>query len=210
MCGRAWDGRRLTAGQADAMTPNDTQPVPPPPPSPATAAAARRAFPQRVELAIALAIVVLDQVTKYLVRSQMALWDHREIIPGFMNLVHVQNTGAAFGMLNNVDFPYKPAVMIAIAGLALVAIAAYATQLGFHERAARFGLAFILGGAVGNLLDRTCSWGTSSTSSTCTGAPCTSGPSTWPTRPSRSGAILVILDMLGFGRQRHHHAPDPV
>jgi signal peptidase II len=209
MCGRAWDGRRLTAGQADAMTPNDTQPVPPPPPSPATAAAARRAFPQRVELAIALAIVVLDQVTKYLVRSQMALWDHREIIPGFMNLVHVQNTGAAFGMLNNVDFPYKPAVMIAIAGLALVAIAAYATQLGFHERAARFGLAFILGGAVGNLLDRTfvghvvdfidVYWGT---------------VHFWAFNVADAaitvGAILVILDMLGFGRQRHHHAPDPV
>ncbi len=44
--------------------------------------------------------------------------------------------------------------MIAIAAIALVAIAAYATQLGFHERMARFGLALILGGAFGNLIDR--------------------------------------------------------
>ena len=44
--------------------------------------------------------------------------------------------------------------MIGIAAMALVAIAAYATQLGFHERMARFGLALILGGAFGNLIDR--------------------------------------------------------
>ncbi len=76
------------------------------------------------------------------------------VIPGFLDFTHVQNTGAAFGLLNAADFPYKPVVMIGIAALALVAIAAYATQLGFHERLARFGLALILGGAFGNLIDR--------------------------------------------------------
>jgi signal peptidase II len=186
------------------MIPNDT-----PPPPPAALPAARRAFPQPVELAIVAVIVVLDQVTKYLVRTNMALWDHREIIPGFVNLVHVQNTGAAFGLLNHVEFPYKPVVMMAIAGLALVAIAAYATQLGFHERAARVGLAFILGGAVGNLIDRAfvghvvdfvdVYWGS---------------VHFWAFNVADAaitvGAILVILDMLGLGRQRHHHAPDPV
>jgi signal peptidase II len=191
------------------MIPNETHPSPPAETSPAAAIPVRRRFPQPIELAIVLTIVVLDQVTKYLVRSQVPLWEQREIIPGFMNLVHVQNTGAAFGLLNNVDFPYKPAVMIAIAGLALVAIAVYATQLGFHERAARFGLAFILGGAVGNLLDRTLVghvvdfvdvyWGT---------------VHFWAFNVADAaitvGAILVILDMLGFGRQRPHHAPDPV
>jgi signal peptidase II len=167
-----------------------------------------RRFPQPFEIGIVFAIVVLDQVTKYLVRSHMALWDQREIIPGFMNLVHVQNTGAAFGLLNNVDFAYKPAVMIAIAGLALVAIAAYATQLGFHERAARLGLAFILGGAIGNLLDRALVghvvdfidvyWGT---------------VHFWAFNVADAaitvGAVLVILDMFGLGRQRHH-VPDSV
>jgi signal peptidase II len=190
------------------MNPNE---MPPPPPvAPTTAQPpARRRFPQPLELAIVFTIVLLDQLTKYLVRTNMALWDHREIIPGFVNLVHVQNTGAAFGLLNNVDFPYKPAVMIGIAGLALVAIAAYATQLGFHERAARFGLAFILGGAVGNLIDRMfvgyvvdfvdVYWGT---------------VHFWAFNVADAaitvGAILVILDMLGVGRQRHHHAPDLV
>ena len=66
----------------------------------------------------------------------------------------MQNTGAAFGLLNAADFPYKSAVMIGIATLALVAISIYARQLGAHEQLSRYGLALILGGAFGNLIDR--------------------------------------------------------
>ena len=44
--------------------------------------------------------------------------------------------------------------MIGVAAMALLAIAAYGTQLGFHDRLARVGLALILGGAFGNLIDR--------------------------------------------------------
>ena len=66
----------------------------------------------------------------------------------------MQNTGAAFGLLNAADFPYKSAVMIGIATLALVAISLYARQLGNDEKLSRYGLALILGGAFGNLIDR--------------------------------------------------------
>jgi signal peptidase II len=183
------------------MIPNNT----PQPVSTATPPAAAR-FPRPLEVGIVVAVASLDQLTKWLVRVNLPLWDQREIIPGFLNLVHVQNTGAAFGLLNNVDFPYKSAVMIGIAALALVAIAAYATQLGFHERAARIGLAFILGGAIGNLLDRAIFghvvdfidvyWGS---------------VHFWAFNVAdaaiTAGAILVLLDILGFGR---HHAPDSV
>ena len=152
------------------------------------------------------AVLVLDQVTKAMVRQSMDLWEQREIIPGLLNLTHVQNTGAAFGLLNAADFPYKSAVMIGIAALALVAIAAYATQLGFHERVARFGLALILGGAFGNLVDRAMAghvvdfvdvyWRTTHF---------------WAFNVAdaaiTAGAILVLLDMIGLGRR---HAPDSV
>lgn len=99
-------------------------------------------------------VIVLDQITKTLVRNALSLGESRTLIPGFADLTHVQNTGAAFGLLNAIDFPYKPVVMLVIASLALLAIAAYGTQLGFHDRLARVGLALILGGAFGNLLDR--------------------------------------------------------
>jgi signal peptidase II len=53
-----------------------------------------------------------------------------------------------------VEFPYKAPVVALAATLALVAIAVYAARLSSHERLARIGLALVLGGAVGNLIDR--------------------------------------------------------
>ena len=108
----------------------------------------------RLLLAIAVPIAALDQVTKAIVRNALPLHDSWTIIPGLLDLTHVRNTGAAFGLLNAIDFAYKAQFMILIAVLALVAIAAFAARLGAHERLARLGLALILGGAVGNLIDR--------------------------------------------------------
>ena len=106
------------------------------------------------EMLLIAGIVALDQLTKLLVRLEIPLHDSVTVIPGFLNLVHVRNTGAAFGFLNAVDFPYKTAVVALVATAALMGIALYAARLSSHERLARIGLALILGGAVGNLLDR--------------------------------------------------------
>ena len=106
------------------------------------------------ELWIALAIVVLDQATKAMVRAKLPLHESITVIPGLFDLTHVRNTGAAFGMLDNTDFPYKPALMVVVALIALGAVASYALTLPATQRIARFGLALILGGAVGNLIDR--------------------------------------------------------
>ncbi len=111
----------------------------------------RRRMP---EIWIAAAIVVADQATKMLVKSRLPLHESVTVIPGFFDLTHVRNTGAAFGMLNNIDFPYKPAVMVVVALVALGAVASYALTLPSTQRVARYGLALILGGAVGNLIDR--------------------------------------------------------
>jgi len=103
---------------------------------------------------IAGAIVVVDQATKALVRSRLPLHASETVIPGFLDLTHVRNTGAAFGILGAVDFPFKPAVIALLATAALVAVAVFAAQLSPHQKFARIGLALILGGAVGNLIDR--------------------------------------------------------
>jgi signal peptidase II len=113
-----------------------------------------RAATWRTLLLIATPILVADQVTKALVRDAVPLHDSRTIIPGLLDLTHVRNTGAAFGILNSVDFTFKPLLMMVVAFAALIAIGTYAVQLGAHERLARVGLALILGGAIGNLLDR--------------------------------------------------------
>lgn len=104
--------------------------------------------------ALAGLVVLLDQATKALVRASIPLHASRPVIDGFFDLTHVQNTGAAFGFLNSVDFPFKPAVIAIVATAALVSIAIYTARLSPHQRLARFGLALVLGGATGNLIDR--------------------------------------------------------
>jgi len=150
-------------------------------------------------------IVLADQTAKALVRWQLPLHDSVPIIPGLLNLTHVRNTGAAFGILNAADFPFKSAVMLAVAVAAFAAIAYYATQLPARETLARLGLTFVLGGAVGNLIDRAATgyvldfvdvyWG---------------GWHFWAFNVADAtitvGAGLVVLDLIGARR----HAPDPV
>jgi signal peptidase II len=178
----------------------------PPAVPPAQARGDSRAYARPVEIVTILSVLAADQLTKQVVRHLLPLHDTLRIVPGFLDFTHVQNTGAAFGLLNAADFPYKPAVMIGIAAIALVAIAAYGAQLGFHERLARFGLSLILGGAFGNLIDRAVVgyvvdfvdvyWGDAHF---------------WAFNVADAaisiGAVLVLLDMIGLGR---HHASHPV
>jgi signal peptidase II len=104
-----------------------------------------------LEASIMLVIVALDQLTKYVVRAEIPVHGSVPVVPGLLNIVHVRNTGAAFGFLNAVEFPYKAAVVALVATAALVGIALYAARMSSHQRLARVGLALILGGAVGNL-----------------------------------------------------------
>ena len=176
-------------------------------PPPAAEATEPRPYAKPIELIIIAAVVIVDQLTKEIVRRTLPLHGEPvQLIPGFLDLTHVQNTGAAFGLLNAADFPYKAAVMIGIACMALVAIAAYATQLGFHERLARVGLALILGGAFGNLIDRALFGHVVDFVDVYWGA-----AHFWAFNVADAaitvGAILVLLDMIGLGRR---HASHPV
>ena len=107
-----------------------------------------------IELWIAVVIVVLDQVTKAIVRSQFELYEGVPVVPGFFNLTRVHNTGAAFGMLNNMDFPFKTAALAVIAAAALTGLAFFASTLPAVQWLSRLGIALIIGGAAGNLIDR--------------------------------------------------------
>ena len=66
------------------------------------------------ELLIAGAIVALDQLAKALVRANFELHESLEMIPGFFNLTRVHNYGAAFGLMNSADFPFKTARTLVI------------------------------------------------------------------------------------------------
>lgn len=108
----------------------------------------------QLELWIAGAIVALDQAAKALVRSRFELHESLEIIPGFFNLTRVHNYGAAFGLMNAADFPFKTVILSIVAAVALLALTVYASTLPVEQLLARIGLALIVGGAAGNLIDR--------------------------------------------------------
>src|SRR5687768_7433340 len=109
---------------------------------------------RRLEIWLPLVIVVFDQVTKAIVRATLPLHQSVTVIPGLVDFTHVRNTGAAFGILNLAEFPFKSAVLALVATVALVAVGMYAASLAHHQIVARVGLALIIGGAAGNLMDR--------------------------------------------------------
>ena len=109
---------------------------------------------RRLEIWLPILIVALDQLTKAIVRATLPLHQSVTAIPGFVDFTHVRNTGAAFGILNYAEFPFKTVVIAVIATAALIGVGMYAASLAHHQLVARIGLALIIGGAAGNLLDR--------------------------------------------------------
>ncbi len=105
-------------------------------------------------VASTIMIVILDQVTKATVRSSLNLNESVAIVPGFLSFVHVRNTGVAFGLLNSADIPLKPVLMTTIALASLIALVFYAIRVTAKEPIARLSMALIIGGAIGNLIDR--------------------------------------------------------
>ncbi len=108
----------------------------------------------RLELWVPVVIVTLDQVTKALVRRTLPLHESVTVVPGFLDFTHIRNTGAAFGFMDTADLPYKTLLLSAVAVASLVGVGFYAAGLPREQRLARWGLALILGGAAGNLIDR--------------------------------------------------------
>ena len=120
----------------------------------AQATTTQPSFLRRFELWLPAVIVLLDQVSKAIVRRTLLLHESVSVIPGIMDFTHIRNTGAAFGFLNGVDFPFKTIVIAIVATAALIGVAVYAAGLAHHQTLARVGLALIIGGAAGNLIDR--------------------------------------------------------
>ena len=154
-------------------------------------------------LIAAAVIVVLDQATKVLIGTAIPLYESVTIIPGFLDFTHVRNTGAAFGLLNTTDLPMKGMVMIGMALVAIAAIGAYGATLSADENVARAGLALVLGGAVGNLIDRARLGYVLDFVDVYAG--------TWhfwafnvADAAISIGAILVIFDLLGLRRHASH------
>lgn len=101
---------------------------------------------------LSLLAVVLDQASKLAIADSMHLYESIEIIP-FFKLTYVHNTGAAFSFLSEAG-GWQRWFFAGLAVVISVAIAVWLTRLQKHETLLAVALALILGGAVGNLIDR--------------------------------------------------------
>jgi signal peptidase II len=104
-------------------------------------------------LLVAIVVAALDQWSKLAVVQAYRLFEGKAVIPGFFNIVHVHNTGVAFSMFSGLDPRWSVPLL---AGATLLAVAGVIGYLGFlpARGAAPSALGLILGGAVGNLVDR--------------------------------------------------------
>lgn len=155
---------------------------------------------RRLEIIITVTVVILDQVTKAMVRPALDLHESIEVIPGFLDLTRVHNTGAAFGMLNEAEFPFKTVVLSLVALIALGGVAWYAVTVPLSDRLARAGIAGVLGGAIGNLIDRAKDGYVLDFVDVYQGQ-----WHFWAFNVADAaisvGVVLMILDILGLGRQ---------
>lgn len=98
---------------------------------------------------LAAALVVLDQIVKYLVRAVIPLGGNVPFIPYLLDLTYVQNTGAAFSMLRSHTWLLTlTSTMVVLAMCALIVKGFFKNRLGL------FSAALVLAGGMGNLIDR--------------------------------------------------------
>lgn len=99
-------------------------------------------------------IIILDQVTKIIIKANVALYERIVVIKGFFVITHVRNSGAIWGILSDHS---SQAVFLIITGLsiaALVLVFYYFFKLQAHCTLELLSLSFIIGGALGNIIDR--------------------------------------------------------
>jgi signal peptidase II len=107
-----------------------------------------------IHLLLALLVVALDQITKVAVIRALRPYDAISVIPGFFNLVHVRNPGIAFGLLSQLGTAWSSLLLSAVTTAAIILLILWFGRLRDSDHRAAFGLSLIIGGAVGNLIDR--------------------------------------------------------
>jgi len=106
----------------------------------------------RILLIVFCILLALDQASKLLIERYFPLYQAREVIPGFFAIAHVQNRGAAFGLL--ADLPAAGILFVVISLIAIALIIAYFRWIKEEEVWIPLCLALVLTGAMGNLIDR--------------------------------------------------------
>ena len=108
----------------------------------------------RLALIVGSTILVLDQITKALVENLMHLYQAIEIVPNFVHLTYLKNTGAAFGLLAGTRSTLRIAFFVLVSGVAIGCVLYLLKNLRPERTSLVASFSLILGGAIGNLIDR--------------------------------------------------------
>lgn len=107
---------------------------------------------------IVLGVVCLDRLTKWIIQTQVSIWDNYSVIPNFFSIVHTQNPGAAFGLFAESSSEWRSVFLIGLSFMVMIFVAGMLWQSfrapSGDSRILRIGLSLVLGGALGNLYDR--------------------------------------------------------
>lgn len=101
-----------------------------------------------------LVIVVLDQISKVYIDTHMTLHDSIPVVQGFFNITYVRNPGAAFGFLADSTPLVRAFFLIGVSIFAFGLIVYYVMKMKTEDILLTYGMSLIMGGAVGNLIDR--------------------------------------------------------
>ncbi len=96
----------------------------------------------------------MDQITKAVILWNLSLYDSIEVIPGFFNIIHINNPGGAFGFLADHSIAWRHFVFLFISALAVGLILYFYKTTPNNRLFLSVAFALILGGAVGNMIDR--------------------------------------------------------
>jgi signal peptidase II len=105
-------------------------------------------------LTIGAIVFVADQATKLLIRQTVDLHESIPVVDGFVDIVHARNPGAAFSFLAEAPAWFRGPFFVLISITAIVVLLYVIARLPLEERLMRVALGGVLGGALGNLLDR--------------------------------------------------------
>ena len=153
-------------------------------------------------LFVSLGVIVLDQWTKWLVEVHLPHQAAHPLIPGFLNLTHVRNTGVAFGLFAAQGVGDGSWLLTLLGLAALTAVGVYFWFAPARDRLLLIALALVVGGAVGNLIDRMSSGAVTDFIDVYVGA------HHWPSFNVADSAIsigIVLMAIDSFRSRKHPH-----
>ncbi|HSN87522.1 MAG TPA: signal peptidase II [Thermoanaerobaculia bacterium] len=157
-------------------------------------------------LLVSLGVIVLDQWTKWLVEINLPHYTAQQIIPGLLNLTHVRNTGVAFGLFASHGMNGGSWLLTLLGLVALTAVGVYFWFAPVHDRLLLLALSLVVGGAVGNLIDRMSSGAVTDFIDVYVGT------WHWPSFNVADSAIsvgIVLMAIDSFRSRKAPGSPDP-